>query len=117
MAEPNVRAVKMLEDLFRHFLKRRSEISEQARKRSRKVDTSCDEQGEHDRVLPDGSQPVEEGDGAGIGPASAQRILDHMAEAADPLSALCTLPSPPRTGDDWAAFVKARPIKRPGSSS
>ena len=30
----------------------------------------------------------------GIGPASAQRILDHMAEAADPLGALCTLPSP-----------------------
>jgi hypothetical protein len=32
----------------------------------------------------------------GIGPASAQRILDHMAEATDPLDALSTLPSPPR---------------------
>src|SRR5205085_2731409 len=42
----------------------------------------------------------------GIGPASAQRILDHMAEAADPLGALCTLPSPPRAGDDWATFVE-----------
>src|SRR6201999_1330828 len=42
----------------------------------------------------------------GIGPASAQRILDHMAEAADPLGALCTLPCPPRTGDDWATFVE-----------
>jgi DNA helicase-2/ATP-dependent DNA helicase PcrA len=41
----------------------------------------------------------------GIGPASAQRILDHMAEASDPLSALCSLPCPPRAGDDWAAFV------------
>ena len=26
----------------------------------------------------------------GVGPASAQRVLDHMAEAADPLAALCT---------------------------
>src|SRR6202007_2339257 len=42
----------------------------------------------------------------GIGPASAQRILDHMAEATDPLAALCTLPSPPRTGEDWITFVE-----------
>src|SRR4030095_11618995 len=42
----------------------------------------------------------------GIGPASAQRILDHMAEATDPLMALCGLPCPPRTGDDWLTFVK-----------
>ena len=41
----------------------------------------------------------------GIGPASAQRILDQMEEATDPLSALCRLPCPPRAGDDWAAFV------------
>jgi DNA helicase-2/ATP-dependent DNA helicase PcrA len=43
----------------------------------------------------------------GIGPASAQRVLDHMAEAADPIGALCGLPSPPRAGDDWTAFVRA----------
>lgn len=42
----------------------------------------------------------------GIGPASAQRILNHMAEAPDPLNALCTLPCPPRAGDDWTTFVK-----------
>jgi DNA helicase-2/ATP-dependent DNA helicase PcrA len=42
----------------------------------------------------------------GIGPASAQRVLDHMAEATDPLGALCTLPSPPRAGDDWTTFVE-----------
>ena len=42
----------------------------------------------------------------GIGPASAQRILDHMAEATDPLGALCTFPSPPRAGDDWTTFVE-----------
>src|SRR5206468_983707 len=41
-----------------------------------------------------------------IGPASAQRILDHMTEATDPLGALCTLPSPPRAGDDWTSFVE-----------
>ncbi len=42
----------------------------------------------------------------GVGPASAQRILDRMAEAADPLEALATLPSPPRAGDDWTIFVE-----------
>ncbi|MEO6839792.1 MAG: ATP-dependent helicase [Bradyrhizobium sp.] len=42
----------------------------------------------------------------GIGPASAQRILDQMAEAADPIHALCSLPSPPRAGADWKAFAE-----------
>jgi DNA helicase-2/ATP-dependent DNA helicase PcrA len=42
----------------------------------------------------------------GVGPASAQRILDRMAEATDPLDALTTLPSPPRAGDDWTTFVE-----------
>jgi DNA helicase II / ATP-dependent DNA helicase PcrA len=42
----------------------------------------------------------------GVGPASAQRILDRMAEATDPLEALATLPSPPRAGDDWTIFVE-----------
>src|SRR5256714_1004049 len=42
----------------------------------------------------------------GVGPASAQRILDAMAEAADPIGALCSLPSPPRAGDNWSAFVR-----------
>jgi DNA helicase-2/ATP-dependent DNA helicase PcrA len=43
----------------------------------------------------------------GVGPASAQRVLDQMTEAADPISALCNLPSPPRSRDDWSAFVQA----------
>src|SRR3954467_12289881 len=43
----------------------------------------------------------------GVGPASAQRVLDHMAEAADPIAALSGLPPPPRAGDDWTAFVQA----------
>src|SRR5712672_2850718 len=42
----------------------------------------------------------------GVGPASAQRILDRMAEATDPLEALTTLPSPHRAGDDWTIFVE-----------
>jgi DNA helicase-2/ATP-dependent DNA helicase PcrA len=42
----------------------------------------------------------------GVGPASAQRVLDHMAEAADPIAAISGLPPPPRAGDDWTAFVQ-----------
>ena len=43
----------------------------------------------------------------GVGPASAQRVLDHMAESADPITTLCGLPSPPRCGEDWKEFVQA----------
>jgi DNA helicase-2/ATP-dependent DNA helicase PcrA len=43
----------------------------------------------------------------GVGPASAQRVLDHMIEAADPITALCNLSAPPRAGDDWKTFVRA----------
>jgi DNA helicase II / ATP-dependent DNA helicase PcrA len=42
----------------------------------------------------------------GIGSATAQRVLDHMAEAADPLSALASIPTPPRASDDWKRFVE-----------
>lgn len=42
----------------------------------------------------------------GVGPASAQRVLDHISEAADPLAALCCLPSPPRAGADWGVFTE-----------
>jgi len=41
----------------------------------------------------------------GIGPASAQRALDHMAQAADPFAALAEAPSPPRAREDWQSFV------------
>src|ERR1700722_17574887 len=43
----------------------------------------------------------------GIGSATAQRVLDRMAEATDPIAALASLPTPPRAGDDWKAFVEA----------
>jgi DNA helicase-2/ATP-dependent DNA helicase PcrA len=42
----------------------------------------------------------------GIGPASAQRILDHMTETADPIGALCALSAPPRAGEGWTGFVR-----------
>ncbi len=42
----------------------------------------------------------------GIGPASAQRILDATATSADPLSALASLPAPPRAGQDWVSFAE-----------
>jgi DNA helicase-2/ATP-dependent DNA helicase PcrA len=42
----------------------------------------------------------------GVGPASAQRVLDHMAESANPIATLCGLPSPPRCGEDWKEFVQ-----------
>jgi DNA helicase-2/ATP-dependent DNA helicase PcrA len=42
----------------------------------------------------------------GVGPLSAQRALDRMAEGPDPLFALATLPAPPRAGEDWASFVQ-----------
>jgi DNA helicase-2/ATP-dependent DNA helicase PcrA len=42
----------------------------------------------------------------GVGPASAQRVLDHIAEAADPVRAIIDAPAPPRAGDDWKAFIQ-----------
>ena len=41
----------------------------------------------------------------GVGSTSAQRVLDHMAEGADPFAALAHAPVPPRAGDDWKVFV------------
>jgi DNA helicase II / ATP-dependent DNA helicase PcrA len=41
----------------------------------------------------------------GVGSASAQRVLDHMAGAADPIAALAHAPVPPRAGQDWKTFV------------
>jgi DNA helicase-2/ATP-dependent DNA helicase PcrA len=41
----------------------------------------------------------------GVGPTSAQRVLDLMADAADPIAALARAPAPPRAGDDWKMFI------------
>ena len=42
----------------------------------------------------------------GIGPTSAQRVLDHIMGAADPIEALALASTPPRAGDDWLSFVE-----------
>jgi DNA helicase-2/ATP-dependent DNA helicase PcrA len=43
----------------------------------------------------------------GVGPASAQKVLDLMAASADPIAALALAPAPPRAGDDWTNFIGA----------
>jgi DNA helicase II / ATP-dependent DNA helicase PcrA len=43
----------------------------------------------------------------GVGPSSAQRVLDHMAEDPDPLMALVRTPPPPRAGAHWTTFIQA----------
>src|SRR6476619_1164387 len=43
----------------------------------------------------------------GVGPASAQRVLDHIAERPDPIAALAHAPAPPRAGEDWTTFIGA----------
>ena len=42
----------------------------------------------------------------GVGPASAQRVLDSIAKSSDPLNALTGIPAPPRAGGDWATFIE-----------
>lgn len=42
----------------------------------------------------------------GVGSATAQRVLDRMAESADPLNAIAGMPTPPRTVDDWKGFIE-----------
>lgn len=41
----------------------------------------------------------------GVGPSSAQRVLDEMENAPAPLAALADIPAPPRSGSDWSSFV------------
>jgi DNA helicase-2/ATP-dependent DNA helicase PcrA len=43
----------------------------------------------------------------GVGPTSAQRVLDHVAQASDPMAALQDAPAPPRAGEDWTCFLAA----------
>jgi DNA helicase-2/ATP-dependent DNA helicase PcrA len=43
----------------------------------------------------------------GVGSISAQRVLDHLADATEPIAALATAPCPPRAGDDWKLFIAA----------
>src|SRR4051794_21757965 len=43
----------------------------------------------------------------GVGPSSAQRVLEHIADRADPIAALAQAPAPPRAGEDWNTFIGA----------
>ncbi len=52
----------------------------------------------------------------GVGPTTAQRVLEHIAAAADSMEALATAPAPPRAGDDWVAFLGAVEELRSGRS-
>ncbi len=48
----------------------------------------------------------------GVGPTSARKVLDAMADAADPLAALAALPAPARTGEHWDDFAALLPTLR-----
>jgi len=52
----------------------------------------------------------------GVGPTSAQRVIEHLAQAPDGAEALRDAPAPARAGDDWAAFVEAIEALRSGRS-
>ncbi|WP_085033485.1 ATP-dependent helicase [Ensifer aridi] len=41
----------------------------------------------------------------GIGPQTAGKILDTIADDAEPLLSLAEIPPPPKTGEDWTRFV------------
>ncbi len=41
----------------------------------------------------------------GVGPASAQRVLEQMGAQPDALAALAEIPPPPRAGDHWTTFI------------
>ncbi|MGF7161547.1 DNA helicase-2/ATP-dependent DNA helicase PcrA [Rhodoligotrophos appendicifer] len=51
----------------------------------------------------------------GVGPGSAQRVLDLMAEQPEPLSALSDIPAPPRAGAHWSGFVETMQQLRAGT--
>jgi DNA helicase-2/ATP-dependent DNA helicase PcrA len=52
----------------------------------------------------------------GVGPTSAQRLLDAMANQVDPLGALAAIAAPPRAGEGWADLVATLLQLRSGTS-
>jgi DNA helicase-2/ATP-dependent DNA helicase PcrA len=51
----------------------------------------------------------------GIGPATAARLLDAVAESFDPVAAVEAFDAPARAGEDWQAFVALfRTLRTPG---
>ncbi len=52
----------------------------------------------------------------GVGPTSAQRVIEHLAQAPDGFEALRNAPAPARAGEEWTAFVEAIEALRSGRS-
>ncbi|RXT55825.1 ATP-dependent DNA helicase [Bosea sp. Tri-44] len=52
----------------------------------------------------------------GVGPTSAQRIIEHLAQSPEGADALRDAPAPARAGADWASFVEAIEELRSGRS-
>jgi DNA helicase-2/ATP-dependent DNA helicase PcrA len=52
----------------------------------------------------------------GVGPTSAQRVLDAMADQADPIGALPEIAAPPRAGEGWTELVATLLQLRSGKS-
>jgi DNA helicase-2/ATP-dependent DNA helicase PcrA len=54
----------------------------------------------------------------GVGPASAQRVLDRMAEGADPMRVLAGVPAPARVAaSDWTGFAETMAALYGGSGA
>jgi DNA helicase-2/ATP-dependent DNA helicase PcrA len=41
----------------------------------------------------------------GVGPVSAQQVLDHLGASSTPIAALPSAPAPARVGQDWVTFL------------
>lgn len=52
----------------------------------------------------------------GVGPTSAQRVIEHLAQAPDGAEALRHAPAPPRAEEDWSGFVAAVTDLRAGQA-
>ncbi|WP_186418922.1 ATP-dependent helicase [Bosea sp. CS1GBMeth4] len=52
----------------------------------------------------------------GVGPSSAQRVIEHLAQAPDAADALREVPAPARAGADWPAFIETVAALRSGRS-
>ncbi|CAN7248314.1 ATP-dependent helicase [Bosea sp. LjRoot237] len=52
----------------------------------------------------------------GVGPTSAQRVIEHLAQAPDTASALRGAPEPARAGSDWLQFIETIEELRSGRS-
>lgn len=52
----------------------------------------------------------------GVGPTSAQRVIEHLAQAPDTVDALRAAPEPARAGSDWLQFIETIEELRSGRS-